>query len=63
MLKRKPDYEVQIESKFKKLTINHQIKNQYMCDVHSNSPEICRIYDCCGFLKNNVENLIKYYIK
>ena len=63
MSKRKNINDIDFESKFQKLTLSHQIKNSYICQVHNNSPEICRIYECSGFSKKNHENLLKYYIK
>jgi len=63
MSKRKYDYEINIESKFQKLNLNHQINNRYICNIHNDCPQICRIYECSGFYKNNQENLIKYYLK
>lgn len=63
MVKRKHNNDDGLKSKFQKLSFNHQIKDTYICDLHSNSSEICRIYDCSGFMKKRSENLIKYYIK
>ncbi len=63
MSKRKNSCNVEINTKFQKLNLNHQIKDMYHCDLHNHDKTICNIYDCSGFQKTITENFIKYYVK